>query len=105
MPDPPSYQHHPTCENVVPHGHHDSNDGDLIQGYIIFAPILKPHQEPLLPRYSLDHTSLLLPQLPQKHFPYLLLQITYLGLDNFPHHDIFPTPYEPLLCGGGGRDC
>ena len=73
------------------------HSGELIQGHILFTSILKPHQEPLLPRDSLYHTSQLLTQPPQKYFPYFLLQIFYLVLDNRPQHDLSLPPLN-LRC-------
>ena len=70
------------------------------RGQIIFAPILKYHQEPRLSRFYLYHTSQLLTQPPQKYFPYLLLQITYLDLDNCPYHYLVTLPLC-LRCVGG----
>ena len=58
----------------------------------MFAPILKTQQEHILPRDSLDHTSQILPQPSQKSFQYLLLKLTYFGLDNRPRHDLSPPP-------------
>ena len=77
------------------------HDGESIQGHILLTPILKPHQEPTLPRDSLDHTSQLLPQPPGKSFPYLLLQLTYLFLHHHPHQDLVPLPSALPLCVGG----
>ena len=52
------------------------HDGDLIQGQIIFAPILKTHKkEPPPPWDTLHHTIQLLPHPYWTTCPYLLLQL------------------------------
>ena len=73
----------------------------LFEGHIIFAPILKPHQEPIFPRDSLHHISQLLPHPSITTFAYLLLQLTYLGFYYHPHRNFVPPPPQVLMCGKG----
>ena len=73
--------------------------GELILRKIVFTPILKPHQEPLLLQDSLHHTSHVLPHNSQTSCPYILLQITYLGFYYRPHHDLVSPPPSIFLCG------
>ena len=79
------------------------HDGELIQGQIHFTPILKPQQNLLITRYPLYYTSQILNQSPRKYFRYLLLQLTYLGIDNHTHQYLVPPPPSPAtpLCVEG----
>ena len=73
------------------------HNGELIRGKIIFLPILKHYQEPLLTQELFHPTSQLPPHPPQTSCPYLLLQLTHLGFNYRPHHNIPPPPI--FLCG------
>ena len=78
------------------------HNGELIQGQIIFAPILKTRQEPPPPRDTLNHASQLLTHPSLVTCPYLLLQLTYLGFYYRPLHDIVPLALRFYLFGKGG---
>ena len=55
------------------------HNGKLIRGQILFAPIMKTHQEPPPPRDTLNHASQILPHPSCITCSYLLLQLTYIG--------------------------
>ena len=57
---------------------------------------------PPLTNQLLNHTIHLLPQLPPKPLPNILLQLTYLGLHNRSHHYLVPPTTRPHLGGADG---
>ena len=104
-----------TCCVFCEHKYRNTKTGlhtDLLLTYdwqfrspIILNPclttVLKPHHEPPPPQDTLQHTSQLLPNPSLTNWPYLLLQLTYLGLYYRPLHDIFPPALQFSLCGKG----
>ena len=81
----------------------DDLNGDLVRRNLLLQPIMEPQQIPPLTNNLLHHTSHLLTQTHQKSLPDILLQLTYLGLHNNPHHYLVSTP--ALLCLGGAGGC
>ena len=93
-------RYHINCGHLSFFGYEDTiycHGSELIQGQILLAPILKPHQEPTLNRYYLHYTIQLLTQLSGNFPPKLILQITYLCLHHFPHQDFSPSPCTSVV--------
>ena len=60
------------------------------------SPNTSSSKPPPAPRQSYPSSAY------KKTLPDLLLQITYIGLHNYPHHQIVPPPSLPHLGGMGG---
>ena len=79
----------------------DNHNGELVRQNLLLQPILEPYVIPPLPNNLLRHTSHILPKPHQKPLPDILLQLTYIGLHNRPHHYLVPPPALLLIWVSG----